>query len=467
MSDIDWSSFDTPFGPRTGGVIPALLEKLDSPDARVRARALKDIHFRAVAVNGGYGRPFLDVALALVPILAARLDAPGELAPQLGQVLGVLGDIAAGNHRLHVARGLPLAGLTRTDIGPMRATQAAVAALAAPICERLSDADAGVRAGAAFALAWIPGEAAMSIPALVARLAMERHAATRASLLLALGYVGAPVDALLGAVGDKAPVGICAALGVMLANPQRMDDVLDAALAPLPKPVVAGLPFLDGALARVRTQILGGATTRRGDLAAHLALVERLPPEVRPEAESWTVAVAAAGAAAPPHLLDPADLSDEACAVLRQRAGLLRGGRAPGLYQAFGRAGLFSGIDGNERALGLDPQGPLDERVEGRPLWWWLYEVRAGRVAPSRFQALLAGRDALAVLEDAATSPYKLYEDPARPGVFQFDAFADLLGGMASALGVTSTLLDERLAKLREYATKVVPSHQPSFAPWP
>lgn len=467
MSDIDWDAFDTPFGPRTGGVIPPLLEKLDAPDARVRARALTDIHHRAVAVNGGYGRPFLDVGLALVPVLAARLDAPGALAPQLGQLLVALGDIAAGNHRLHVAQGLPLAGLERTDIGPMRAIQTAVAGLAGRIVERLDDADAGTRAGAAFALAWVPGEATTSVPALLARLPKERNAAARASLLVALGYLGGPADALFASVGEKAPVGACAALGVMLTDAGRTDDVLDAALAPLPKPVVAGLAFLDGALARLRTQVIGGATVRRGDLAAHLALVERLPPEVRPEAESWTVALAAARARTQPHLLDPADLSDEARAVLRERAALLRGGRAPALYQAFGRAGGFAWIDANERALGLDPAGALDERVEGRPLWWWLHEVRAGRVELSRFQTLLTGRDALAVLEDAATSPYELYRDPLNPGVYQFDALADLLSATASALAVTSEAFSARLAKLREYGSKVVATHQPSFAPWP
>jgi hypothetical protein len=48
-----------------------------------------------LAVLDGLGRPrpFLEAALALVPILGERLRSPGVLEPQLGQVLAMLGDI--------------------------------------------------------------------------------------------------------------------------------------------------------------------------------------------------------------------------------------------------------------------------------------------------------------------------------------------------------------------------------------
>jgi len=467
MEPIDWASFDTPFGPRTGDAIVGLLEKLDAADARVRARALQDLHRRLVAVGGGFGRPFLDAALAAVPVLGARLAAPGELAPQLGQLLVILGDVAAGNHRLHVARGLPIDGLARTDIGPARATQAAVASFAPAIRARLADDEPAVRTGAAFALAWLPGEAARSVPALIERVTRERNAVARASLLMALGYLGAEVDLLRASRREKAPIGTCAAIAAMLCDPVHLDEDLDVALAPVPKPVVAGFPFLDGAILRLRTLVIGGATIRRNDLPRHLVLLERLPPEVRPEAEGWAVEIAAAAGGPRAEPLDPLDLPSDALAVLRERAAMLRTGRAPNLYQAFFRAGLFPSIDANERALGVDPPGALDARVDGRPLWWWLHALRSGRIDEGRWLSLLTGQDALAILEDAASAPYQFYRDRASQGPFEFGAFADLLASSSSSLGVQSDALDVGIAKLRDYATKVVPSHQSTFAPWP
>jgi hypothetical protein len=350
----DWGLFDTPFGPRTGGVVPALLEKLDASDARVRAKALTDLHHRVVAVNGGAGPPFLPIAGALVPVLGARLAAPGVLSPQLGQVLEVLGDIAAGNHRLVAASGLPVDALDRDDIGPARENRAAVAALVAAIRARLADEDPAVRAAAAFALAWLPGEASSSVPALLARLArgVEKNAVARASALVALGYLGGPVDALRALRSEKAPVGVAAGIAAMLADPARMDDDLDVVLPELAKPVVKGFPFLDGALGRLRVVVIGGATIRRGDLAAHRALVARMPEKHRAEAAVWTVRVAAAqcspSSSRSLEPLDPAALPEEAREALREQARAAD--RTPGVGAAFRRIGLFSSTPDDARA---------------------------------------------------------------------------------------------------------------------
>lgn len=468
IESVDWTSLDTPFGPRTGGEIPPLLDKLDAPDARVRARALQDLHRRLVAVGGGYGTPFLDAALAAVPLIGARLDDPGVLAPQLGQVLAILGDVAAGNHRLHLSYGLSSAKLDRDDIGPVHAVQAAIAELAEARLDLLDVDEPATRAGVAFACAWLPGIAMRTRPALLHRLSLESNAIVRATLLLALGYVGGAADEVRAFRSEPAPVGVCGALAAMLCDPQRLEDELELALAPACKAVVKGLPFADGAVLGLRARVLLGAAVRRGDLERHPALIERLPVELRPEAEAATVLVAARAAettALDP--LDPADLSERARAVLREHAAALRTRSNPQLYDAFWRAGLFRYGDANERALGVDPSGPLDARSHGRPLWWWLHGARSDRVPFERWLAVLDGVDALAVLEDAACAPFELYRDRFRSEGYDIEPLITTLERSAAALAIRSATLDERLAKLRGYAADPKVAHGKGRRPWP
>lgn len=453
----DWAAFDTPYGPRTGGEVPKLLDRIDTGDARVRARALQDLHRRLVAIGGGYGTPFLPIAEAAIPALVARLDGEGT-----AQILGILGDVAAGNHRLLVGRGLPRDLDARDDIGPARAIQTAVAAHAVAIRSFLDAKAPETRAAAAFALAWLPDVAEPSIAALREHLAREKNVVARTAMWLALGHLKAPG---LGALLDGTPV---SALAVAMSEPAALDDVLDVALAPIAKPVMRGLPFLDGAILRIRTMILAAATIRRGDLAKHEALLARLPPELAPEAEGWTVLVAAgAGDTTPLDPLDPETLAPAAREVLRAHAARLRVTKGSFLYQAFLRAGLFGTIDCNERALGVDPPGALDVRVDGHPLWWWLHQVRAGRVPFETWLGVVRRSDARAALEDAATAPYELYRDKSRVGAYDVGPLVDVLERTAKAVAVESALFDERLAKLREHATNPTVIHGKGSIPWP
>lgn len=455
---MDWSAFDTPYGPRTGGEVPKLLDKVDAGDARVRARALQDLHRRLVAVGGGFGTPFLPIAEAAIPALVARLQ--GESAAQL---LGILGDVAAGNHRLHVGRGLPPELETRDDIGPARAIQAAVSAHAGEIRALLAARAPETRAAAAFSLAWLPREAAPSIAALFAQVAREENTVARAAMLLALGHLKAPG---LRAFLDGTPL---PALALVTSEPDALDEVLDAALAPTAKPVMKGLPFLDGAVLRIRTLVLATATVRRADLAKHQALLARLPPELADEAEAWTILVAArAGEGTPLDPLDPETLAPAAREVLRAHAACLRTAKnAAFLYQAFFRAGLFATIDANERALGVDPPGPLDARVDGRPLWWWLHRARADLVSFETWLDVVRRSDAVAVLEDAATAPYELYRDKPRVGAYDVGPLVEILARTAGALGVDSSRFGQRLATLREHAANSRVTQGKGTIPWP
>jgi hypothetical protein len=310
------------------------------------------------------------------------------------------------------------------------------------------------------------------VPALLARLArgVEKNAVARASALVALGYLGGPVDALRALRSEKAPVGVAAGIAAMLADPARMDDDLDVVLPELAKPVVKGFPFLDGALGRLRVVVIGGATIRRGDLAAHRALVARMPEKHRAEAAVWTVRVAAAqcspSSSRSLEPLDPAALPEEAREALREQARAAD--RTPGVGAAFRRIGLFSSTPDDARALGVAPPGPLDARVDGHPLWWWLHAVRAHRIDAARWCELARAHDPLGALEDAATPAYELYGDRARGVPYDFAGLAALLTACAATLGVRSETLDARIARLHELQREVVPSHAPTLrAPWP
>jgi hypothetical protein len=284
-------------------------------------------------------------------------------------------------------------------------------------------------------------------------------------MLLALGYLGAPAAELRAFRQDPPPAGLCAGLAATLVDPEGLDDDLDAVLAPVPKPVVKGLPFADGAVLQLRTRILAEATVRRGDLDRHVALLDRLPEELRPEARGWTVLVAV-GRRDPLDPLDPDELPERSRAVLRELAATLETGRRPDLYQAFWRAGLFAYVGANERALGLTAPGPLDRRAGGHPLWWWLHGVRCGRVPLDRWVALVR-EDPLPVLEDAAMAPFELYRDRFRPGGYDVEPLIDAIVATAAAHGVDSPTLQERLATLRKHAANPSVVHGKVGPRWP
>lgn len=464
---MDCSELDTPFGPRTGGAIPPLLEKLSDANARVRSRALRDLHQQVVAIRGGYGTPFLPAALAVVPRLGAHLANPGLLEPQLAQLLTILGDVAAGNHRLHLERGLGVVDLDRDGIGPARATHAELEPFVDAIAAQLASKDASTRSAAAFALAWLPGVASRSRPSLLARLDAEKNAVVRSSIFLSLGYLGAAAEVSREHHDEASPAGVCAALATLLCAPNRLLEDLDAALAPS-KPVVKGLVFADGALLQVRSNVLRGATIRLGDLDAHLALAARMPAAMRAEVDGWTVLVAArAPATTPLDPLDPADLPERERGVLRDLAATLRSANNPHLGRAFWRAGLFAFLDSNERALGVDPPGPLDRRVGGHALWWWLHGARSGRIPFERWIELLGDADVIAILEDAATAPYELYRDRFRTGGYDVAPLLDVIERTALAFDAKSALLDERIAQLRSHAASPSVAHGKGPLAWP
>lgn len=468
-----WSTFDTAFGPRTGDRIPLLLERLDAHEARVRARAYQDLEQALVRRQGGFGTPFLPASLALVPELVARVNDPATPPTDAARLLVLLGDLAVGTHTHHLSRGLPdgvVAG--RSDLGPAAETRAAVGAAADVFLARLTHADVGVRAAAAFVLGWLPAQAATSVPALAARLTDERRPVVRAALALALGYLAAATDdrtpaaALRPLLPAPFPVGRCAALGLLLADPSD-DLAVDALLAPIQQPVVKGIPWNRGALLQLGTWVLGGAVLRRGDLGSALALEARLPEGWRREAAPWVVAVAAGSDGwVRPAPLDPATLPDASLAELRARAAGLDDGRNPAVHQAFWRAGLFGATACTQRALGIAAQGPLDERVDGAPLWLWLHRVRRGEATVARWQELLRTVDALAALEDAAQGPFELYRTRPSATGYDVEPLLAVLEASASALGVGSDTLASRIAQRRADAANPAVLG-PGAVPWP
>ncbi|MEU7980878.1 hypothetical protein AB0B63_20375 [Micromonospora sp. NPDC049081] len=122
----------------------------------------------------------------------------------------------------------------------------------------LTDADPGLRTGAAYALAWFPQDAAGSVPALVAAAgaAMEAYEGEAATALVAAGLLGAAPDA--GLLTDPRPVirwaaaiGRARVFGVD-ADEASVDELFawTAAAEPDNRPANGGteVPFLDGDL---------------------------------------------------------------------------------------------------------------------------------------------------------------------------------------------------------------------------
>ncbi|MCB9577010.1 MAG: hypothetical protein H6717_08295 [Polyangiaceae bacterium] len=469
VSAVDWTSFKQESGdaPR----IPTLFEKLLDAKAAVRSRAAQDLA-RALVPYDGYVRAYFHVGLEAVPFVARLATAPES--PVRAPMLRLLGDLAAGNHRRHLERGFHLELLDDDEIGPGREVHAAVVAAVDGILPQLRDSDADVRASAAFALAWLPSEAPRSIDALLEGLASEK---SPASSLLALGYVArAAGRADLGRVlrahtQDKPPAGYAAVLGALLADPDGMDDLEDTALAGPPKPVVKGLPFNGGALGQLGHFIVLGATCARCSLARHLQLVDKARqnhPAWLARVVSWSVFPAAGSdGARRAELLNPQQISEEARGVLRDLArGLSAPPSAPEAllvadfqgfeparqYTLFRRVGLFGSRGHNERALGLEPPGPLDRVVDGAPLWHWLSKARDERISFDDWRARVSEDELLAVCEDAAAVPFDLHQAYPRSGSYDVVPLVEVIERTLASHQVPSALA-QRFAQLRAKAT--------------
>ncbi|MFI7605884.1 hypothetical protein ACIBTV_12245 [Micromonospora sp. NPDC049366] len=302
LDDIDWARLGHAYG--AADDLPGHLRALRSPDPDTRDEALVELYTRIVHQGGRF-----EASAHAVPFLLELLADPGT--PDPSAVLWLLTGVAIGSDEAVLPDGVPVAAHRRAAEGGRAllaakpppwsgedetkkeyveyayvqsldaADQArlwAYVELAAYDAVRagvplfralLAHPDAGVRTGAAYALAWFPEETEGSVPALADALDAASSPAPGAAvtpaevatLLVASGLLGAAPDQRW--LTDPRPIIRCAAaigrarvLGPQ-ADPATVDELMRWAAMPgdtdpaTPDEPVEGewVPFLGGDLA--------------------------------------------------------------------------------------------------------------------------------------------------------------------------------------------------------------------------
>ncbi|MEW2622415.1 hypothetical protein [Streptomyces sp. NPDC048106] len=227
LDAVDWSALTHAYGPADD--VPALLCALCSPDAEQRHQALDALYGNIFHQGSRY--PATAAAVPFLARMAADPALPGRAAH-----LELLAALAIGYDEAHLPGGVAVAGW-RADVEEVRAQdpeavraeydawveaatddkerrmrefrrdmydhdaqlEAMTAELAAYDAVRgeipallplLGDADAAVRAGTAYVLAWFPEAAAESLPRLLPLLEGEGEPAVLATALVTVGLLG-------------------------------------------------------------------------------------------------------------------------------------------------------------------------------------------------------------------------------------------------------------------------------------
>ncbi|MEU7948842.1 hypothetical protein AB0C50_29525 [Micromonospora taraxaci] len=324
LDDIDWARLGHAYG--AADDVPGQLRALLSPDPATRDEALSDLYTNVFHQGGrfeasAYAVPFLlemlgdpatpdpAAVLALLSVLAVGYD-EGVL-PE-GFPVAEYRRAAEGGRELLAAKPPPWTGedesekeyveyayvesLSAADQGRLWAyievaTYDAVRAGVPVFRTLLEHSDPGVRAVAAYALAWFPEDADGSVSALAAAIGaaqepgVESTPGELATMLVASGLLGAAPDARW--MADPRPVlrwaaaiGRARVLGAA-ADPATVEELLSWASAPSDDAgsgLVEGewVPFLDcdlGGYAALALRQLGPQHTDR----AFDALLDRLP----------------------------------------------------------------------------------------------------------------------------------------------------------------------------------------------
>lgn len=176
-SAVDWKKLKQANGPATR--VPKQIKELLSPDPDERGSAEVTL-FETLFAPGKW----FSASAPAIPLLCDVLDADkGESRFYAGWLIG---EILAGDHVDALERKKP----ARND--DMAAARAAAVNRKASLFHALGDKDARVRAGAAFALAFVPELADESTALLRKRLEEDKDPFVAASIILALGVLGRP-----------------------------------------------------------------------------------------------------------------------------------------------------------------------------------------------------------------------------------------------------------------------------------
>jgi hypothetical protein len=275
LQAIDWSSLQHAYGDATE--VPTWLEGIGRGDAS----AIDALH-AALAHQGSV----YSATEAALPSLLSLIADPNVAGRE--RLLAILGEVATGGDD----DALLLTGLREPKRWPKDDPRGACFARLRdelPLA-LLTDPDARVRAGAAYLAAWFGAAANKSAPELAAALAREDVAATKATLVLALGHVARYLatdahDATFRALREDGDAQTRAAAAVAHALSRRGRRArLDAALVDhlvtacaTPALDVLDAPFANGAIARHAALLVVASAPARA-----LEVLRACPDEAAP-----------------------------------------------------------------------------------------------------------------------------------------------------------------------------------------
>ncbi|WP_437288311.1 HEAT repeat domain-containing protein [Sorangium sp. So ce406] len=401
MKDVNWKKVRHAHGPATR--VPAQVEALATGGENARFEAQEAL--RDTCVQPG---AWFEVS---APLVALLIEAAARGTAQTAILLRLLADVIAGEHVAALSAGLPapandLAAATR------RAAQDGVEA----VTPHLDAADPAVRAAAALALAFIPGDAALA--ALQRRLGSEPEPPVRAGMALALACLARQGAGRAEAIeaslqGEASPlVRLTAALGAMLAG----------------RPAGAGLAGVleEGLGADVDVETFPWAGGKLEALVPALARGARAGEELVREA--LLAAVGSAGATgagrAAVALLGVAGFTErwgEKDVALPEELSGPQRAIAQALAQRDGLKGLGWGVPPSARDrrrwLGVSPPGPLEKALEvpgvgSVPLWygWRKITQPEGDWPPALVWGALSPVERLDVIVECWLGGYRICE---------------------------------------------------------
>jgi hypothetical protein len=211
----DWSALTHAYGEAAD--VPAIFERVQSPDQKVREGALEDLW----STVWHQGTVYSATASAAHVLATLALDARAYERPQL---IMLLSEIArgCGYAQAHGADGMAPGEVEEVLVEEAKevgAARDAVRQRVPALMRLIADADPGVRAMVPRLAASFPDDAPLLLPTLLGAFDGERDPEVRASILLALGAIGGGDSHLTGLIEERltaaCPECVAAAVAVL------------------------------------------------------------------------------------------------------------------------------------------------------------------------------------------------------------------------------------------------------------